>query len=130
MKMIQKIRSPGFHEVLTLNEHPMMEMERAKPPSERSALCLPRPIAIPGVRGRCPRREDVGRVDDQACRPDRRIFTAVSHRGALPPGPSTDEDSRGAAIEQYPSGALLQGEESSIPPHSGELQREIFITYA
>ncbi|WP_342676469.1 hypothetical protein [Methanofollis sp. UBA420] len=51
MKMIQKIDSPGFHEALTLIEHPMMEMERTKPPSERSALCLPRPIAIPGAQG-------------------------------------------------------------------------------
>ncbi len=65
MKMIQKISSPGFHEALTLNEHPKMEMERTKPPSERSALCLPRPIAIPGVWGQRPRRERAGRHVDQ-----------------------------------------------------------------
>ncbi|WP_067047500.1 hypothetical protein [Methanofollis ethanolicus] len=51
MEMIQKIRFPGLHEVLTLNEHPMVEMERTKPPSERSALCILGPIAIPGARG-------------------------------------------------------------------------------
>jgi hypothetical protein len=46
----------------------------------------------PGVRGQNPRRKDIGRHDDPTCRPNRRVFTAVSRRGVAPPRPSKIED--------------------------------------
>ncbi|QYZ80034.1 hypothetical protein E2N92_11660 [Methanofollis formosanus] len=50
MKIIQTFSSGGMDENLNTQRFLIPDMRRTKPPSERSILCLPGSIFIPGVR--------------------------------------------------------------------------------